>query len=129
MLSGNLHGGSVVASYPFDDSATHEQQGHYSPTEDDSLFRYLALVYARHHPVMRLGRPNCSDTADETFKDGITNGADWYDVPGKRESGKSRLARSGNVVLLHLGMFEGCCERRSGQQFLVRSISSWNLRI
>lgn len=83
MLSGNLHGGSVVASYPFDDSPSHEQQGHYSQTEDDGLFRYLALVYSRHHPVMRIGQPNCSDSMDETFKDGITNGARWYDVQGK----------------------------------------------
>lgn len=83
MLSGNLHGGSVVASYPFDDSPSHEQQGHYSETEDDSLFRYLARVYSRNHPVMRIGQPNCSGSIDETFKDGIVNGAQWYDVPGK----------------------------------------------
>lgn len=82
VLSGNLHGGSVVASYPFDDSASHEQQGYYSQTEDDGLFRYLALVYSRNHPVMRIGQPNCSDTINETFKDGITNGAQWYDVQG-----------------------------------------------
>lgn len=83
VLSGNLHGGSVVASYPFDDSPSHEQQGHYSQTADDSLFRYLAQVYSRNHPVMRIGQPNCSDSMDETFQDGITNGAQWYDVLGK----------------------------------------------
>lgn len=83
VLSGNLHGGTVVASYPFDDSPIHQRQGHYSPSEDDSLFRYLALVYSHNHPVMKTGRPNCSDAMDETFRDGITNGADWYDVPGK----------------------------------------------
>uniref|UniRef100_H3CJ35 Carboxypeptidase D n=1 Tax=Tetraodon nigroviridis TaxID=99883 RepID=H3CJ35_TETNG len=83
VLSGNLHGGTVVASYPFDDSSTHDQQGHYSQTEDDSLFRYLALVYCPEPaPVMRIGKPNCSDSMDETFRDGITNGAQWYDVPG-----------------------------------------------
>ncbi|XP_054461037.1 carboxypeptidase D [Anoplopoma fimbria] len=82
VLSGNLHGGTVVASYPFDDSATHQRQGLYSPAEDDSLFRYLALVYSQNHPGMRTGEPNCPDALDETFKDGITNGAQWYDVPG-----------------------------------------------
>lgn len=71
-----------MASYPFDDSASHEQQGHYSQTADDGLFRHLASVYSRHHPVMSVGKPNCSDTMYETFKDGITNGAQWYDVPG-----------------------------------------------
>ncbi|XP_044058334.1 carboxypeptidase D [Siniperca chuatsi] len=82
VLSGNLHGGTVVASYPFDDSASHQRQGHYSQSEDDSLFRYLALVYSQHHSMMRTGQPNCPDAMDETFKDGITNGAQWYDVPG-----------------------------------------------
>ncbi|KAI3354320.1 hypothetical protein L3Q82_018854, partial [Scortum barcoo] len=82
VLSGNLHGGTVVASYPFDDSASHQQQGHYSQSEDDSLFRYLALVYSQNHPVMKTGQPNCPDTPEETFKAGITNGAQWYDVPG-----------------------------------------------
>lgn len=82
VLSANLHGGTVVASYPFDDSATHQSQGHYSQSADDSLFRFLALVYSSNHPVMNTGRPNCPDTMDETFKDGITNGAKWYDVPG-----------------------------------------------
>ncbi|XP_020494965.2 carboxypeptidase D isoform X1 [Labrus bergylta] len=82
VLSGNLHGGTVVASYPFDDSASHQRQGHYSQSADDSLFRHLALVYSQHHDVMKTGQPNCPDAMEETFKDGITNGAQWYDVPG-----------------------------------------------
>ncbi|XP_061575270.1 carboxypeptidase D [Cololabis saira] len=82
VLSGNLHGGTVVASYPFDDSRLHKHQGYYSQSEDDSLFRYLALVYSQKHPVMKTGTPNCTDTPEETFQDGITNGAQWYDVPG-----------------------------------------------
>ncbi|XP_028274597.1 carboxypeptidase D [Parambassis ranga] len=82
VLSGNLHGGTVVASYPFDDSASHQRQGHYSQSEDDSLFRHLALVYSHNHPVMKTGIPNCPDTPDEVFRDGITNGAQWYDVSG-----------------------------------------------
>lgn len=83
VLSGNLHGGTVVASYPFDDSALHQQQGHYSKAEDDKLFRYLASVYSQNHPGMKTGVPNCDDSPDETFENGIINGAQWYDVPGK----------------------------------------------
>ncbi|KAK1158328.1 hypothetical protein AOXY_G23196 [Acipenser oxyrinchus oxyrinchus] len=82
VLSGNLHGGSVVASYPFDDSLKHKVTGEYSPSSDDKLFRYLARSYAEHHPLMKTGEPHCPDTPDETFKDGITNGAQWYDVSG-----------------------------------------------
>merc|ERR550519_2472518 len=42
VLSGNLHGGSVVASYPFDDSTSHVQSGRISAAPDDALFKYLA---------------------------------------------------------------------------------------
>ncbi|RXM92867.1 Carboxypeptidase D [Acipenser ruthenus] len=94
VLSGNLHGGSVVASYPFDDSLKHKVTGEYSPSSDDKLFRYLARSYAEHHPLMKTGEPHCPDTPDETFKDGITNGAQWYDVSGKR---MYRCSLHGNV--------------------------------
>lgn len=73
----------MVASYPFDDSASHMMQGYYSSSVDDNLFKHLALTYAKNHPVMRTGEPKCPDTPDETFEDGIVNGAKWYDVPGK----------------------------------------------
>ncbi|XP_030899413.2 carboxypeptidase D [Melopsittacus undulatus] len=82
LLSGNLHGGSVVASYPYDDSPTHKPTGVYSKSADDEVFRYLAKAYASHHPIMRTGRPNCPGEERETFQDGITNGAQWYDVEG-----------------------------------------------
>ncbi|XP_010859979.1 PREDICTED: carboxypeptidase D [Bison bison bison] len=82
VLSGNLHGGSVVASYPFDDSPEHKATGVYSKTSDDEVFRYLAKAYASHHPIMKTGAPHCPGDEDETFKDGITNGAHWYDVEG-----------------------------------------------
>uniref|UniRef100_A0A3Q2GXR4 Carboxypeptidase D n=1 Tax=Equus caballus TaxID=9796 RepID=A0A3Q2GXR4_HORSE len=82
VLSGNLHGGSVVASYPFDDSPEHEATGVYSKTSDDEVFKYLAKAYASNHPIMKTGTPHCPGDEDETFKDGITNGAHWYDVEG-----------------------------------------------
>uniref|UniRef100_A0A7M4F8C3 Carboxypeptidase D n=1 Tax=Crocodylus porosus TaxID=8502 RepID=A0A7M4F8C3_CROPO len=82
VLSGNLHGGSVVASYPYDDSPTHQSSGIYSKSADDEVFKYLAKAYASHHPIMKTGTPNCPGEEDETFKDGITNGAHWYDVEG-----------------------------------------------
>ncbi|XP_003469743.2 carboxypeptidase D [Cavia porcellus] len=82
VLSGNLHGGSVVASYPFDDSPEHQATGIYSKTSDDEVFKYLAKAYASNHPIMKTGEPHCPGDEDETFKDGITNGAHWYDVEG-----------------------------------------------
>ena len=41
VLSANLHGGAVVASYPFDDSARH-RSGFYSKSPDDEFFKYVA---------------------------------------------------------------------------------------
>ncbi len=79
VLSANLHGGSVVASYPFDDSATHIMHGYYSASPDDKVFKHLAKTYASNHKTMVNGT-KCD--FDSKFTDGITNGAYWYDVPG-----------------------------------------------
>ena len=81
VLSANLHGGSIVASYPFDDNKQ-MKDNIYSKSPDDAFFRHLALSYAKHHPVMKTGKPNCPHSNGESFKNGITNGAKWYNVPG-----------------------------------------------
>ena len=52
VLSANLHGGSLVASYPFDDRS--DQTDGYSKSADDAMFRHLAHVYANVHPRMHL---------------------------------------------------------------------------
>ncbi|XP_074640654.1 carboxypeptidase D-like isoform X2 [Tubulanus polymorphus] len=79
VLSANLHGGSVVASYPYDDSKSHEESGYYSPAPDDAVFKHLATVYSQNHRTMHT-EVECF--RGEKFKGGITNGAHWYDVPG-----------------------------------------------
>lgn len=73
-----------MASYPFDDSAAHVREGHYSQSSDDTLFRHLARVYAANNPAMAKGEPKCEDDPNERFTNGITNGAAWYDVSGKK---------------------------------------------
>ncbi len=50
---------------------------------DDALFRHLATLYASNHEVMRKGDPCPND--NDKFPGGITNGAEWYDVPGGME--------------------------------------------
>ena len=78
VLSANLHGGSIVASYPFDDSADHNLDGKYSPAPDDAVFKHLAHVYSNAHRTM-----HNSDKCDgDHFDDGITNGANWYELMG-----------------------------------------------
>ncbi|MCL4143131.1 UNVERIFIED_CONTAM: hypothetical protein GTU68_012120, partial [Idotea baltica] len=78
VLSGNLHGGSVVASYPFDDSRSHQPFGKYSSAPDDNLFKYLVNTYASKHSYMYYG----NICEGDKFPGGITNGAMWYDVKG-----------------------------------------------
>ena len=75
VLSANLHGGAVVANYPYDSSPS----GHaiYTATRDDDIFRQLSLSYASAHPAMQTGS-NCG----LEFINGITNGAAWYSISG-----------------------------------------------
>ncbi|KAH8345094.1 hypothetical protein KR059_004901, partial [Drosophila kikkawai] len=93
VLSANLHGGSLVANYPYDDNENDFNDPFMrlrnssingrkpNPTEDNALFRHLAGVYAKAHPTMHLGQP-CELFQNEYFAEGITNGAQWYSVTG-----------------------------------------------
>lgn len=81
ILSANLHGGSLVANYPYDDTAKDFQPNHdehtlLNPTPDHQLFQHLARVYSNAHETMHLS-PKCP-MFKEQFPEGITNGAAWY---------------------------------------------------
>ena len=82
VLSANLHGGAVVASYPFDDTPKPNPNRCCVPSDgpDIALFRRLASIYAQGHKLMHRGEDFCH--INERFAGGITNGAMWYDVPG-----------------------------------------------
>lgn len=77
VMSANLHGGSLVANYPYDNRP--DQRSLYSKSPDDDIFRAMALTYSLNHPKMHLNTPACEG---DNFKDGITNGAAWYSVSG-----------------------------------------------
>ena len=47
VLSANLHGGSLVANYPFDGNNQTNGADGYSATPDDKLFRHLASIYSQ----------------------------------------------------------------------------------
>ena len=64
VLSANLHGGSLVANYPFDDDSKMKEM--YSTAPDDDVFVSIAKNYSFNHPTMHIGKSRCGDH----FKDG-----------------------------------------------------------
>ncbi|KAL1494932.1 hypothetical protein ABEB36_010437 [Hypothenemus hampei] len=93
VLSGSLHGGALVASYPFDNTpnsrvcqssalcAMFTTYTHLpSLTPDDDVFKHLALTYSTSHAKMNKG-VSCQ-TSQTAFRRGITNGAEWYPLTG-----------------------------------------------
>ena len=88
VLGANLHGGSVVANYPFDGNLQN-RNGKYDASPDDQLFIHLAKTYSTNHPTMSKGEhcfdicgDNRASLLNERFTDGITNGAQWYVLYG-----------------------------------------------
>ena len=108
VLSANLHGGDLVANYPYDASCNGQMSGHYQSksstkplgpgpdglvrgslisrltcvleSPDDATFKFLTKAYSQSHS--RMSQPGQACDAGEKFEDGITNGAHWYSVPG-----------------------------------------------
>lgn len=69
--SASLHGGALVANYPWD--GTRDTSKHYYGCPDDKTFQHMASVYSRSHYNMSLSKE---------FEGGITNGAFWYPIYG-----------------------------------------------
>jgi carboxypeptidase D len=88
VLSINFHDGAVVANYPWDDKDSKPwtksplfreyEGGNYTPDHEE--FVSLATLYSSQHNNMFRGTSSCVDSSQ--FKNGITNGVDWYVVTG-----------------------------------------------
>lgn len=73
LAAANFHEGDAVVNYPWDgypDEST--RSGGYNAAPDDVTFKFLAKGYASLNPAIAGG----------PFKDGITNGAQWYPIYG-----------------------------------------------
>ncbi|XP_063217316.1 carboxypeptidase E-like [Bacillus rossius redtenbacheri] len=83
VLSANLHGGDLVANYPYDTSRSGAVT-EYTRSPDDHTFRHLAQSYAKLHKTMSdPNRAGCGyDGYNFGKQGGITNGAAWYSVQG-----------------------------------------------
>ncbi|CAO1298979.1 unnamed protein product [Diamesa hyperborea] len=85
VLSGSLHGGALVASYPFDNTPNAMFQSYASApsiTPDDDVFKHVSSVYASNHAKMSRGVACKSSASTPSFQNGITNGAAWYPLTG-----------------------------------------------
>ncbi|XP_071716188.1 carboxypeptidase SOL1 [Rutidosis leptorrhynchoides] len=69
--SASLHGGALVANYPWD--GTKDKSKSYYACPDDEVFIYMAKLYSGSHYNMSLSKE---------FDAGITNGAYWYPIYG-----------------------------------------------
>ena len=63
VLSGNLHGGAVVVSYPYDSVPLQGSDGVPHLTPDDAIFKKLAHEYASYNHVMSQGESQNSTLA------------------------------------------------------------------
>nr|XP_054595779.1 carboxypeptidase M isoform X1 [Nothobranchius furzeri]XP_054595780.1 carboxypeptidase M isoform X1 [Nothobranchius furzeri] len=78
VLSANIHGGALVASYPYDNGNPNQLVGA-GISPDNEVLVYLAKVYSYNHTSMYRG-DICVDSGP--FQDGITNGFQWYPLQG-----------------------------------------------
>ena len=84
----NLHGGSLVVNYPYDNPGNASQY-----TTDQDLFVYVSEQYSSHNLPM---------WNSSLFYHGITNGADWYVITGGMQDWNYRYMGC-NEVTIELG--------------------------
>uniref|UniRef100_A0A8C9RGD6 Inactive carboxypeptidase-like protein X2 n=1 Tax=Scleropages formosus TaxID=113540 RepID=A0A8C9RGD6_SCLFO len=82
VLGGNLQGGELVVTFPFDKTRSVDKTREPTPTPDDHVFRWLAFSYASTHRLMTDASRRVCHTVDFAKEDGTANGASWHTAAG-----------------------------------------------
>ena len=110
VASANLHSGSLVVNYPYDDSYTDKVTA--APTADEATFRMLAKAYSFAHASMHKGTTVC--LISDKFADGITNGAQWYTARGTLQDWSYTYTSAFDVTI------ELSCDKIIGDEAALR---------
>ncbi|KAG7260153.1 hypothetical protein CRUP_038892 [Coryphaenoides rupestris] len=103
VLGGNLQGGELVVTFPYDRTRGQGAVKEQSPTPDDHVFRWLAFSYASTHRLMADASRRVCHTEDFAKEDGTINGASWHTAAGSMND-FSYL----HTNCLELSMYIGC---------------------
>ncbi|XP_005994602.1 inactive carboxypeptidase-like protein X2 isoform X2 [Latimeria chalumnae] len=82
VLGGNLQGGELVVTYPYDMTRSVWKTQEYTGTPDDHVFHWLAFSYASTHRLMTDANRRVCHTEAFAKEDGTINGASWHTVAG-----------------------------------------------
>ncbi|XP_061564388.1 inactive carboxypeptidase-like protein X2 [Cololabis saira] len=82
VLGGNLQGGELVVTFPYDRTRSMGMTREQTPTPDDHVFRWLAFSYASTHRLMTDASRRVCHTEDFAKEDGTINGASWHTAAG-----------------------------------------------
>ncbi|XP_034070185.1 inactive carboxypeptidase-like protein X2 [Gymnodraco acuticeps] len=82
VLGGNIQGGELVVTFPYDKTRSLGVGREQTPTPDDHSFRWLAFSYASTHRLMTAANQRVCHTEDFAKEDGTINGALWHTAAG-----------------------------------------------
>uniref|UniRef100_A0A3Q2PDE8 Inactive carboxypeptidase-like protein X2 n=1 Tax=Fundulus heteroclitus TaxID=8078 RepID=A0A3Q2PDE8_FUNHE len=82
VLGGNLQGGELVVTFPYDRTRSQGVTREQTPTPDEHVFRWLAFSYASTHRLMTDASRRVCHTEDFAKEDGTINGASWHTAAG-----------------------------------------------
>ncbi|KAK5617246.1 Inactive carboxypeptidase-like protein X2 [Crenichthys baileyi] len=82
VLGGNLQGGELVVTFPYDRTRSQGVTREQTPTPDEHVFRWLAFSYASTHRLMADASRRVCHTEDFAKEDGTINGASWHTAAG-----------------------------------------------